>query len=533
MATDKPLPNPLQQEFSPILKPGQPLSYALDHIVRMPSVAGGYVDLLTPTDTVLKQKGGTLDVYREVLRDDQVKSTFQQRRTAVTSAPWSVDPGDDSPRSKQCAEALAANLARIGYDRITDRMLYSLFYGFGVGEVMYEVRDNLIQVQDVRVRDRARFKFGIDRELYLYQPDGRMELMPPRKFWSMCTGADHDDEPYGMGLAHWLYWPTYFKRNGLKFWLIFLEKFGMPTAKATLAPGQMNNKELVNKALQALREIQTDGGVVVPEGVAIELIEIARSGAVDYASMYDAMDRAISKIVLSQTMTTDNGSSRSQAQVHKTVADTVAQSDSDLICESFNNTIAAWFRDFNFADAAAPRVYRSTQPPDDLAVRAERDVKVKSLGFEPTEAYILETYGPGWIKAQQAAALAGDIGALPGGGAAGGSFGGAGAVPDADAETAQAFAETAALAALKNANRADQRALLEAAAAFGQQWDTIVGERVRTILAYAEESGDYDTMREHLNALAAERAPRAATEKVRRSTFVARLMGALRGQRED
>lgn len=520
MATDKLLPSPLEQEVAPITK-GAPV-YSLTDIVRMPKVAGGFADLLMPTDSVLKSKGGTLDIYREVLRDDQVKSTLQQRRTAVTSAPWTVDPGDEKDaRSVQCAQALSANLKRIGFDRITDRMLYALFYGFGVAEVMYEVRDGLIQIADVRVRDRARFKFGVQRELYLYRPDGSVELMPERKFWTLCTGADHDDEPYGMGLAHWLYWPVFFKRNGIKFWLVFLEKFGMPTAKATLAPGQMNNKEMVQKALAALRAIQTDSGVVVPEGVAIDLIEIARSGAVDYESMYKAMDGAISKVVLSQTMTTDNGSSLSQARVHKTVADVVAKSDADLICESLNNTIGAWFTELNFTGAAPPRVYRSTEPPDDLTQRAERDEKITKLGYEPTPEYITETYGPGWVKAQKAAAVA--DGMAP----SGAGF----AAPDPTAETAQEFAEAAALAALKNANRGDQRALVEAAEAFGRQYDTIVGERVRKILAFAEESGDYETMRDHLNALAAESAPRAAVEKVRRATFLARLMGVFRGQR--
>lgn len=521
----KPLPSPLEQELSPLGKGAPSVYYGIDNIIRMPAVAGGYAELLMPTDSVLKQKGGTLDVYREVLRDDQVKSTFQQRRTAVTSAPWTVDPGDDDdPRSVQCAEALAENLERVSFDRITDRMLYALFYGFAVGEVMWEVRDGLIQLKDVRVRDRARFKFGVQgiRELYLYRPDGAVELMPERKFWAMSTGADHDDEPYGMGLAHWLYWPTYFKRNGIKFWLIFLEKYGMPTAKATLPPGQMNNRELVAKALAALRAIQTDGGVVVPDGVAIELIEIARSGAVDYESMYRAMDGAISKVVLSQTMTTDDGSSRSQATVHKTVADTVAQTDSDLICESFNRTVGQWFTELNFPGAAPPRVYRATAPPDDLVQRAERDTNVFKLGYEPTPEYITETYGPGWVKSQKAAVVAaGDVGAQPAG------F----AVPDPDAESAQEFAEVAAIAALKNLNRADQRALVEAATRFGKQSDTIVGDRVRSILAYAEDSQDYETMRAHLNALAAEAAPRAAVEKVRRATFMARLMGALRGQR--
>lgn len=529
MATDTsngnaaPLPSPLIGEVAPITK-GAPNSYVLKDVMRMPKVAGGYADLLMPTDAVLRQKGGTLDIYREVLRDDQVKSTFQQRRTAVTSAPWTVDPGDENdPRSVQCAEALAANLTRIAFDRITDRMLYAIFYGYAVGEVMYEVRDNLIQIADVRVRDRARFKFGVQQEqLYLYTPDGKVEEMPARKFWTMSTGADHDDEPYGMGLAHWLYWPAYFKRSGIKFWAMFLEKFGMPTAKATIAPGQMNNKELVAKALAALEAIQTDSAVVVPEGIVIELIEIARSGTADYRGMYDAMDGAISKITLSQTMTTDSGSSLSQSQVHKTVADTVAKSDSDLICESFNRSVATWFRDYNFPDAAVPRVYRATEPPDDLAQRAERDVKVKSLGFEPTEEYILETYGPGWKKAQAA-----DLVAAGQPQAQGAGF----ATVDPAAQDAQEFAETAMLAALKNLNRADQRALVEAARAFGYQSDSLVGERVRQILSYAEDSGDFETMRERLNELAAEKAPEKPAEVIRRATFMARLMGMLRGQR--
>lgn len=526
MATDKPLPSPLDGEVSSLTR-GSPVVYGMDFL-RMPNVAGGYVDLLAPSDTVLRQKGGSLDVYKEVLRDDQVKATFQQRRTMVTSSPWTVDPGDDNdPRAVDAAEALAANLEHIAFDRITDRMLFAIFYGFAVGEVLWEVRDGLIQIADVRVRDRARFKFGIERELYLYLPDGNVELMPERKFWVTSTGADHDDEPYGMGLAHWLYWPVYFKRNGIKFWLIFLEKFGMPTAKATLSAGQMNSPEMVRKALAALRAIQTDGGVVVPDGIAIELMEVARSGAVDYESMYKAMDGAISKIVVSQTMTTDDGSSRSQAQVHKTVADTVAQTDSDLISESFNRTVARWFTDYNFgADVASPRVYRTTSPPDDLAQRAERDVKVFSLGFEPTEEYITETYGTGWVKSQKAAAVA-DPNAPGGAQAAAAGF----ATPDPNAQDAQEFAETAALAALKNASRADQRALVEAAEAFGQQWDTILGQRVRSILSFAEESGDYETMRKHLNRLAKEPAPRAAAETVKRATFLARLMGVLRGQR--
>ena len=80
-----------------------------------------------------------------------------------------------------------------------------------------------IIIDKIKVRDRQRFGFdgfGNLRLKTFAQPDG--ELLPDRKFWNFSTGADHDDEPYGLGLAHWLYWPVFFKRAGIQYWMIFL-----------------------------------------------------------------------------------------------------------------------------------------------------------------------------------------------------------------------------------------------------------------------------------------------------------------------
>ncbi|EAM8775588.1 DUF935 family protein, partial [Salmonella enterica] len=88
-------------------------------------------------------------------------------------------------------------------------------------------------------------------------------------FWSFSTGADHDDEPYGLGLAHWLYWPTFFKRNDIKFWLIFLDKFGMPTVAGKHPEGA--TPEQKRNLLALTRAISTDSGVIMPEGMSVEL----------------------------------------------------------------------------------------------------------------------------------------------------------------------------------------------------------------------------------------------------------------------
>jgi phage gp29-like protein len=510
MADDqKPVPQPSLQEASQHGK-----GDVIPENVSIGTTLGGFVEYLTPTDSVLKQKGGSLAVYKEVLRDDQVKSVFEQRRRAVVSADWIVEPGADDAASKAAADALTENLDEIGWDRITDRQLYGIFYGYSVAEIMWEPRDNLVRFKDIKVRDRSRFVFDREHHVYL-KVDERYERMPDRKFWTVSTGADHDDEPYGLGLGHWLYWPVWFKRNDIKFWLVFLEKFGQPTPTAKIPAGKMEDASFRAKALNALRAITTDSAVLLPEGVEVDLLEAARSGAADYEGMCKAMDAAIAKIILSQTMTTDNGSSRSQAEVHQGVADKVVKADADLVCESFNNGPVKWWCEWNFPGALPPRVRRITEPPEDLSKRADRDAKIKQLGYEPTEEYVRETYGDGWVKSQNAERM---LAALTGG-------------PQGGADDNADFAETALLATIKAINRNDQRALVAAAGRLASQHSDVVGGRVMALLAAAADSQDYSEFKDKLIEMAGEVPDQKAVDKVRHANIFARMFGRFRAQK--
>lgn len=466
--------------------------------------------LLENPDTVMLQRGRDFTLYDELLRDDQVKATFQQRRSAVTSCDWVVDPASDSPADVAAADHLREQLGRLPWDVITDRMLYAIFYGFSVAEMMWTVADGKVEIADIRVRDRGRFKFDTDNALRLADvghPQGL--ILPEHKFWLFQAGASHSDNPYGLGLGHSLYWPVFFKRNDIKFWLIFLEKFGMPTTTGRLPGGKIDIASERNKALQALQAIQTDSAVVIPDDMTIELIEAARSGTADYSELYERMDKAISKVVLSQTMTTDDGSSNSQAQVHKGVVAAVIDSDADMLCESFNAGPAQWLTAWNFPAARPPRVWRNTQPEEDRNQRAERDTKIHALGYEPTEQYIEEQYGPGWRKQAAPAQPPNDpAGPLP-------------------AE----FQEISDLAQSRAGHRADQQALVDGAEYLGSRYQELYGQRIEQILSYLEDTSDVDTFRRQLTSMLTDPPSIDAVDSVRNATWMARLMGVMRGQR--
>lgn len=363
-------------------------------------ITRGFVDpmMLQPSsDSILQVRGGgDYAIYKQVLRDDQVAGVFSQRQLAVTSKEWEVQPGGKTRKDKAAAEHLTEQLHHIGWDRVTKLMLYGVFYGFAVSEAMWARDGRHINIDSIKVRDRQRFGFDGEMRLRLKtysKPEG--ELLPERKFWAFATGADHDDEPYGLGLAHWLYWPVLFKRNGIKFWLIFLEKFGQPTAKGTYPASALPAEK--TKLLQALQAINTDAGVIVPEGMQIELLEAARSGSADYVSLVDRMDRAIAKVVMGQVASSEGTPGRlGNDDLQGEVREDLIKADADLVCESFNRSIARWVTEWNYPGAAVPRVYRKVEPPEDLNQQAERDSKIVDMGFKPTLAHVQNTYGGEW-----------------------------------------------------------------------------------------------------------------------------------------
>ncbi len=338
-------------------------------------------------------------IYDKIFMDDQVKSCLEQRFSAVVSAEWDVLPGDDKDaKSISAADAFKEMLGKIGLDRITKKMLFAIYHGYSVGEIGWKPIDGLIGFDWIKVRHARRFRYDKDANLRLLTRSApRGELLPDRKFWVVTSGASHDDDLYGHGLADWLYWPTLFKRNGIRFWNIFLDKFGTPTTVAKYRRG--TPKADIAKLIAALQALATDSGVAVPEGTAIELLQAVKSGAGDFDKIARYMDEAIAKVILSQTMTTQDGSSLSQAKVHAGVKLEIVKADADLLSDSFNDGPAKWWCELNYgSDVAPPQLVRLVEEEADLKVMAETDAILKQSGWERTDDSFRDAYGDGYER---------------------------------------------------------------------------------------------------------------------------------------
>lgn len=352
---------------------------------------------LPPRDTILAEFGGQrYDLYKQVLSDWQVRSTFAQRQLALTACEWTVDAGGPRRIDKNAAALLDEQLKTVGWDAATQGMHYGVFFGFAVAECLYARDGSTVALDALRVRDRARFAYDATLRLRLLTPNDAWagELLPDRKFWQFCTGSDHDDDPYGMGLAHWLYWPVQFKRGNIRFWLVAAEKFGSPTAVGWFPPGTSADDRA--RLLSALKAIQTESGITLPEGMRAELLEAKRASGIDYERLCIYLDQAIAKVTLGQVMTSEAVGGQYKADVQNSVRQELIKADADVLCESFNRGPARWLTEWNYPGAAYPRVFRLTEPAEDLNSRAERERKIFDVGYRPTLAQVIEVYGGDW-----------------------------------------------------------------------------------------------------------------------------------------
>lgn len=491
---------------------------------------GGGNTLRNEDETLLTRgRGKGLKIYDELKRDGHAGAVLGKRKMAVTSRPWDVKPASESPLDLQAAELVKSALEYLRFNHVCKRLLEATLKGYAVSEVLWEERDGYWLPKRIVARAPQRFVFNVDEELRLLTREAAIdgEELPARKFIVHRNGAD-DDNPYGLGIGSMLFWPVFFKRQDITFWLTFADKFGSPTALGKYPSGAGLPEQ--TKLLDALRNISQDAGVIVPEGMMIELIEASRSGSADtYEKLARYMDEQISKAVLGETMSTSAASAglgSNQADVHNDVRLELAKDDADELDETLNETIVRWIVEYNLAGAGLPKIERDFAEPEDLVQRASRDKTLTEMGYEPSEDYIIDTYGEGWTKKAPIAppglpAMPGARPRLPA--PQGSTSGNTAANPEDDPEAA--FAEGATLRQARGFNAAQKQALVDGADALAGQWKDVMGRRVEDLLSVLDETGDLAQFRERMGELVEAQPDAKAVETIARATFAARVMG--------
>lgn len=337
-----------------------------------------------------------LKLYRETLRDERCMAALDQRLNASISTPWEVEPASDDATDVAAAEDLAMQLEGLEFARICRQLLHGVWYGWSVGEAMWGRDESRVTLANIVVRSLDRFWWSADGELLLRtwdRPEG--ERVPPGKFVVLTRPGEHDDLPYAPGLARWCYWPVWFKRHGMKFWAVALEKFGAPTAVGKYPKGAGEPEK--DKLLAALTALASGAGLAIPEDQMVELLETAQRSGGDYNTFIEYLDRSITKTILGQASTTDQGAWKGTAEVQMEIRDETIAADTRLLDAALNTTIVRWLTTWNFPTAGFPRIRHDAEPPEDLDRRATREKTIsETTGWRPTMEHVTDVYGGEW-----------------------------------------------------------------------------------------------------------------------------------------
>ncbi|MBA3036765.1 MAG: DUF935 family protein [Desulfobacterium sp.] len=359
-------------------------------------IFSGWLNRMENPDPVLRSEatGKGLKLYDEVARDPHAAAVLQSRYLAIAGCEWEVQPADESAKAKEVAEFVESALRYANFTQALQELMQATLYGFFVAEILWGQKDGAWVPEKIIGKHPRRFSFDMNRELRLLTPANTIdgESVPDRKFIVFSYGSS--DNPYGCGLGQKLWWPVWFKKNGIKFWLVFLEKFGMPTGHGKYPPG--TDAAGIAKLVEALDAIHSETGIATPDTMEIELLEAARSGNVTYESLCDYMDRQVSKAVLGQTLTTEvkGEGSLAAGKVHNDVRQDLKKADADLLSEVVNDTLVHWIVDYNFAGVEKyPTLWLRTEEEEDLKPLAERDEILSRIGLKIPTRYFYDTYG--------------------------------------------------------------------------------------------------------------------------------------------
>lgn len=151
----------------------------------------------------------------------------------------------------------------------------------------------------------------------------------------------------------------------------------------------------------AVANIGSNAAAIMPDSMQIEFVEAAKSrgGESLFENLATWLDKQISKAVLGQTMTADDGSSNAQAGIHNEVRIDILKADAKALANTLNRDLIKPFVDLNFgAQEAYPKISLPVPKPEDLALLSDSLAKLIPHGLKVSQSEVRNKFGLNKLK---------------------------------------------------------------------------------------------------------------------------------------
>ena len=320
-------------------------------------------------------------------------SQVQTRRLAIEG----VIPAVESPKGMdtRIVGAVHELIEEPGFLDTIGELTDGIAKGYSVVEPVWEYERKLLRPVEFKPRDQRWFQFDrvTMRELRLAR-DGSLDGEPIEKpTFIVHMPRSKSGIPIRRGFARAACWAFMLQSFALKDWAAFAEIYGVPFRVGKYHPGASNSDK--QSLLRAVASIANDAAAIIPQGMEIEFIEAeGAKGEAVFGGLLDYLDKQVSKLVVGQTMTADDGGSMAQAVVHDKVRIDIKQADCRQLASTLNRDVIPWFISFNFGPQDEyPRITLPVPEPEDLKELTEGVARLLPYGLKVGQKQMREKLG--------------------------------------------------------------------------------------------------------------------------------------------
>jgi phage gp29-like protein len=250
--------------------------------------------------------------------------------------------------------------------------------GVSIGEILWGDGKDRVFLKDLRFKPQHLFAFGqtsiapYSTQSYRLPATGPLHLrngvlvegvdpskpLPENKFLVASFRPQYSNR-WGTPLYRKVFWPSWFKRAGMRQFLRYLEK-GAGSVVSRYPDGAPASEQ--QKALDAARAINEESAVAIPNKFMVEVLEHVRQSMGDsYSQLIDDIsNNAIMRVILGQTLTGRGGEGSggwSRGDVHQRVRSEKIESDSKFLMYVVNANLVWPLTLFNAGPVARPPMW--------------------------------------------------------------------------------------------------------------------------------------------------------------------------------
>jgi len=265
-----------------------------------------------------------IDMYEEILKDTHLYAIIQNRKAKVLGTEWSLvnDDGVADVKAKRL-------LQHKWFNDFQNHTIDALFFGY-----------SLIQLDDVNNDGLIETVHCVERRNVVPEYN-HVRYRPTDYNFGIDIDKDLDDvimiDTKNLGILELACVPVLYKRSTLASWVEHAEIF---SSNFMIAKVDVNDGDAVERLKRDLKMAGRERIAILSHDETLELKEQSASDTFKiYKELIELIDGQLSKLFVGQTMTSDSGSSYSQAGVHQQTAQEIAELDQQWVASHINDLL--------------------------------------------------------------------------------------------------------------------------------------------------------------------------------------------------